>query len=95
MTSLITSFLRIVPGGPPLDVTAEALNSSSIQVRWQALAAHLSNGNVLGYQIAYVISDSRTARSEIVTAYEGEMRNLPSSRNRVSSLHGKYDWLMW
>ena len=78
-----------VPGGPPRGVTAEALNATAILVRWRPITAHLSNGNVLGYQIAYVISDSLAPRSEIVNAYEGELQKLPIGQILVSC-----DWLI-
>ena len=73
-----------VPGGPPRDVTAEAVNSTAIVVRWRAIAEHLSYGNVRGYQVAYIITDALTSRSQIINTYEGELGKIASEETMVS-----------
>ena len=86
-----SEFLFSAPGGAPRDVTAEALNTSAIRVRWRPLAVHLSNGNVRGYQVAYVVRDLPGAKTVFVNAYDGELGNLPRDQILVSSKRLKID----
>lgn len=47
----VISFL--VPGGPPLSLTANNASSTSIFVSWNPIEEELQHGIILGYSIAY------------------------------------------
>lgn len=47
-----------VPGGPPLDVKAEATDSQSIRVTWRPPDVELWNGPLKGYYVGYKVFDS-------------------------------------
>ncbi|UYV70833.1 hypothetical protein LAZ67_8000776 [Cordylochernes scorpioides] len=47
-----------VPGGPPLDVRAEAVDSTTIRVTWRPPARELWNGAIKGYYVGYKVVDS-------------------------------------
>nr|XP_042900815.1 Down syndrome cell adhesion molecule-like protein Dscam2 [Parasteatoda tepidariorum] len=48
-----------VPGGPPLDVKAEAVDSQSVRVTWTPPDEELWNGPIKGYYIGYKVFDSK------------------------------------
>lgn len=47
-----------VPGGPPLNIRAEAVGSHSLRVFWQSPQAHLRHGQLKGYYVGYRIHGS-------------------------------------
>lgn len=48
-----------VPGGPPMDVMAEAASSTSLKIKWKPPAKHLQYGTIKGYYIGYkMVSDN-------------------------------------
>ncbi|KAF8774513.1 Down syndrome cell adhesion molecule-like [Argiope bruennichi] len=48
-----------VPGGPPLDVKAEAVDSQSVRVTWRPPDVELWNGPIKGYYVGYKVFDSK------------------------------------
>ena len=53
----IKLFLSTVPDGPPKKVRVEALNSTTLRIRWQPPAEHRQHGVVRGYQVHYAQSN--------------------------------------
>eukprot|EP00058_Branchiostoma_floridae_P015952 XP_002601440.1 hypothetical protein BRAFLDRAFT_281312 [Branchiostoma floridae] len=49
----------LVPGAPPRDVSGTALDSETIQVRWQPPPSDLQNGVLTGYKVAYKEKDGQ------------------------------------
>ncbi|XP_026094287.1 neogenin-like isoform X3 [Carassius auratus] len=49
----VVQTLSDVPSAPPLNLTLEVLNSTSIMVRWQPPPAGAVNGDVTGYKIRF------------------------------------------
>ncbi|XP_054713933.1 cell adhesion molecule Dscam2-like [Uloborus diversus] len=47
-----------VPGGPPLNVRAEAIGSHTLRVTWQPTAPNLQNGPLAGYYVGYKVHGS-------------------------------------
>ena len=83
---VLTIYLILVPEGPPQNVTVESLNSTSIRVRWSPVPRPLSNGNIRGYQVAYVVSDVPISRTHIISTYEGELSKVRENQILVSHL---------
>ncbi|XP_072021945.1 receptor-type tyrosine-protein phosphatase F-like isoform X2 [Amphiura filiformis] len=46
-----------VPDGPPKKVRVEALNSTTLRIRWQPPAEHRQHGDIRGYQVHYSVSN--------------------------------------
>ncbi|KAF8796637.1 Down syndrome cell adhesion molecule-like [Argiope bruennichi] len=65
-----------VPGGPPLDVQAEAIGSQTLRVTWQPPAPTLQNGPLAGYYVGYKIHGSSKPYTyktlEITDAFRNE-----------------------
>nr|XP_046227677.1 protein sidekick-1-like isoform X2 [Scatophagus argus] len=59
------------PSGSPVNVTAEAVSSSSILLRWSALPLAQKNGVILGYKVLYSEKDSEGPPSVQVAEGEG------------------------
>ncbi|XP_066298195.1 receptor-type tyrosine-protein phosphatase delta-like isoform X2 [Branchiostoma lanceolatum] len=57
--TIVCSTAQTVPGAPPRDVTGTALDSETIQVRWQPPPADLQNGVLTGYKVAYKEKDGQ------------------------------------
>ncbi|XP_059473437.1 cell adhesion molecule Dscam2-like isoform X4 [Neocloeon triangulifer] len=51
--ALLALTTQEAPSGPPVDVSAESSSPDSLQVRWKPPASTYSNGEILGYQVAY------------------------------------------
>ncbi|XP_065340090.1 cell adhesion molecule Dscam1-like isoform X3 [Cloeon dipterum] len=51
--ALLALTTQEAPSGPPVDVSAESSSPDSLQVRWKPPASSYSNGEILGYQVAY------------------------------------------
>ena len=43
----------LVPGGPPLNITAQNASSTSINVTWKPIAENLQRGVILGYRVTF------------------------------------------
>ncbi|GFQ77884.1 down syndrome cell adhesion molecule homolog [Trichonephila clavata] len=65
-----------VPGGPPLDVQADAIGSHTLRVTWQPPAPNLQNGPLAGYYVGYKIHGSSKPYTyktlEITDAFRNE-----------------------
>ena len=48
------SLSSIVPSSAPRNVTAIAINSTAILVRWQEVVPEDRNGNITGYEVMYM-----------------------------------------
>ncbi|XP_067123055.1 cell adhesion molecule Dscam1-like [Centruroides vittatus] len=55
-TAITTS--EEVPGGPPLDVKVQAIDSQSLKVTWKPPDHELWNGPIKGYYVGYKVYDS-------------------------------------
>uniref|UniRef100_UPI00358F5C37 neogenin-like isoform X2 n=1 Tax=Myxine glutinosa TaxID=7769 RepID=UPI00358F5C37 len=66
-----------VPSAPPQNVTAEAVNSKSVMVRWQPPPAGSTNGEIVSYRIRYRKSHRRG---------ENEMSNGLQLQHRLTGL---------
>ena len=64
----------------------DSLNSTAIRVRWKPVPKQLSNGNIRGYQVAYVKSDVPTSQTTIVSTYEGELSEIEENQILVNLL---------
>uniref|UniRef100_A0A674PFT0 Sidekick cell adhesion molecule 1 n=1 Tax=Takifugu rubripes TaxID=31033 RepID=A0A674PFT0_TAKRU len=60
-----------VPSGFPVNVTAEAVGSTKILLKWSAVPLHQKNGVVLGYKVMYNEKDSDAAPVTQVAHGEG------------------------
>ena len=49
-----------VPGGPPIDVIAEATSSTSLKIKWKPPAKHLQYGTIKGYYIGYKVANDNS-----------------------------------
>ncbi|XP_067138853.1 cell adhesion molecule Dscam1-like [Centruroides vittatus] len=47
-----------VPGGPPLNIRAEAVSSQTLRVFWQPPQTHLRHGQLKGYYVGYRVHGS-------------------------------------
>ncbi|KAG8225093.1 hypothetical protein J437_LFUL000072 [Ladona fulva] len=81
------------PSGPPTEVIAEAVSAESITVRWKPLIASYSNGEILGYQIAFreVMQPSRsmTAMTSGIGPNKEIMHPTPVGRLKVRTIRGQ------
>ncbi|KAM6986486.1 pikachurin-like [Aplochiton taeniatus] len=70
-------FLRLGRLGPPLDIELEAINCTSVRVRWRIPWRHV--GTVTGYKVFYTeMRDGRPAGSAVA-------RNVPLSLDMLSN----------
>ncbi|XP_015912285.1 cell adhesion molecule Dscam1 [Parasteatoda tepidariorum] len=65
-----------VPGGPPLNVQADAVGSHTLRVTWQPPALELQNGRLTGYYVGYKVHGSSKPYTyktlEITDAFRSE-----------------------
>uniref|UniRef100_A0A8D3BIJ3 Sidekick cell adhesion molecule 1a n=1 Tax=Scophthalmus maximus TaxID=52904 RepID=A0A8D3BIJ3_SCOMX len=60
-----------VPSGSPVNVTAEAVSSTQILLKWSPLPRAQKNGVILGYKVSYSEKDSEVPPSVLTAAGEG------------------------
>ncbi|KAA8595226.1 hypothetical protein FQN60_012361, partial [Etheostoma spectabile] len=60
-----------VPSGSPVNVTAEAVSSTRILLKWSALPQAQKNGVILGYKVLYSEKDSEGPTSVQIAEGEG------------------------
>ncbi|XP_028450243.1 protein sidekick-1 isoform X1 [Perca flavescens] len=65
-----------VPSGSPVNVTAEAVSSTRILLKWSALPQAQKNGAILGYKVLYSEKDSEAPPSVQVVEGEGSVTLL-------------------
>ncbi|XP_071450798.1 cell adhesion molecule Dscam2-like [Hetaerina americana] len=90
-TTLVTT--QEAPSGPPTEVVAEATGAESIVVRWKPLLPTYSNGEILGYQIAYreVQQPSRSMSSmgSSMGSNKDSASKSPAGRVKVRKIRGQ------
>uniref|UniRef100_A0A8C9XQA9 Sidekick cell adhesion molecule 1 n=1 Tax=Sander lucioperca TaxID=283035 RepID=A0A8C9XQA9_SANLU len=65
-----------VPSGSPVNVTAEAVSSTRILLKWSALPQAQKNGAILGYKVLYSEKDSEGPPSVQMVEGEGSVTLL-------------------
>ncbi|XP_070769541.1 protein sidekick-1 isoform X2 [Enoplosus armatus] len=65
-----------VPSGSPVNVTAEAVSSTRILLRWSALPLVQKNGVILGYKVLYNVKDLEGPSGVQVAEGEGSVSLL-------------------
>lgn len=59
--------IKIVPGAPPRNVTAEAVGPTSILVKWEPPAIERSNGRIVYYKLQVVEAGRSDSEASIIT----------------------------
>ncbi|CAL7947530.1 unnamed protein product [Xylocopa violacea] len=65
-----------VPTGEPQHLKAEPISSTEVHLRWKPPQANMQNGDLLGYKIFYLVTDSP---QELETKQEEEIEVVPAS----------------
>ncbi|KAG7208959.1 hypothetical protein KM043_015128 [Ampulex compressa] len=65
-----------VPTGEPRHLQAEPFSSTEVQLRWKPPQANMQNGDLLGYKIFYLVTDSP---QDIEKKQEEEIEVVPAS----------------
>ncbi|XP_076627146.1 sidekick cell adhesion molecule isoform X4 [Colletes latitarsis] len=65
-----------VPTGEPQHLKAEPISSTEVQLRWKPPQANMQNGDLLGYKIFYLVTDSP---QELENKQEEEIEVVPAS----------------
>ncbi|XP_020295533.1 protein sidekick isoform X2 [Pseudomyrmex gracilis] len=65
-----------VPTGEPQHLHAESISSTEVRLRWKPLQANMQNGDLLGYKIFYLVTDSP---QELEKKQEEEIEVVPAS----------------
>ncbi|KAJ8687397.1 hypothetical protein QAD02_023191 [Eretmocerus hayati] len=65
-----------IPTGEPQQVTAEPISSTEVQLKWKPPQANMQNGELLGYKIFYLVTDSP---QELEKKQEEEIEVVPAS----------------
>ncbi|XP_054008055.1 protein sidekick isoform X4 [Hylaeus anthracinus] len=65
-----------VPTGEPQHLKAESISSTEVQLRWKPPQANMQNGDLLGYKIFYLVTDSP---QELENKQEEEIEVVPAS----------------
>ena len=81
---LLTLSLFVAPSGPPTDVTAAALSSTSLLIIWQPPESFERNGIITAYQIHVTTSGNETLNTYMVS---GNTRSLQVEGNYAVSFH--------
>ncbi|XP_029040610.1 protein sidekick isoform X3 [Osmia bicornis bicornis] len=65
-----------VPTGEPQHLKAEPISSTEVQLRWKPPQANMQNGDLLGYKIFYLVTDSP---QDLENKQEEEIEVVPAS----------------
>ncbi|XP_076288638.1 sidekick cell adhesion molecule isoform X2 [Lasioglossum baleicum] len=65
-----------VPTGEPQHLKAESISSTEVLLRWKPPQANMQNGDLLGYKIFYLVTDSP---QELENKQEEEIEVVPAS----------------
>ncbi|XP_034188408.2 sidekick cell adhesion molecule isoform X4 [Osmia lignaria lignaria] len=65
-----------VPTGEPQHLKAESISSTEVQLRWKPPQANMQNGDLLGYKIFYLVTDSP---QDLENKQEEEIEVVPAS----------------
>ncbi|XP_016844898.1 protein sidekick isoform X4 [Nasonia vitripennis] len=65
-----------IPTGEPQQVTLEPISSTEVQLKWKPPQANMQNGELLGYKIFYLVTDSP---QELEKKQEEEIEVVPAS----------------
>ncbi|XP_014211856.1 protein sidekick [Copidosoma floridanum] len=70
-----------IPTGEPQEVTAEPISSTEVQLKWKPPQANKQNGELLGYKIFYLVTDSP---QELENKQEEEIEVVSASNSTHS-----------